>query len=114
MFEKILAGLKITSLNSMQLATLEAAETAENILLLSPTGSGKTLGFLLPVLSRLKTQEKGVQALVIVPSRELGLQIEQVFKQMSTGFKINCCYGGHSTRTEKNNLSHPPAFQRTA
>ena len=93
----------------MQLATLEAAETAENILLLSPTGSGKTLGFLLPVLSRLKTQEKGVQALVIVPSRELGLQIEQVFKQMSTGFKINCCYGGHSTRTEKNNLSHPPA-----
>lgn len=28
---------------------------------------------------------------------------------MNTGFKINCCYGGHSTRTEKNNLSHPPA-----
>jgi ATP-independent RNA helicase DbpA len=109
MFEKILENLKITSLNTMQLATLEAAKTAENILLLSPTGSGKTLGFLLPVLSSLKTEEKGVQALIIVPSRELGLQIEQVFKQMNTGFKINCCYGGHSTRTEKNNLSHPPA-----
>lgn len=69
MFEKILENLKITALNTMQLATLEATKTAENILLLSPTGSGKTLGFLLPVLSSLKTEEKGVQALIIVPSR---------------------------------------------
>ena len=43
--------------------------------------------------------------MIIVPSRELAIQIEQVFKQMQTGFKINCCYGGHSTRTEKHNLS---------
>ena len=51
----------------------------------------------------------GVQALILVPSRELALQIEQVFKQMTTGYKVNCCYGGHATKTERNNLSHPPA-----
>jgi len=109
MVEKILQNLKITVLNEMQLAAVEAAKTARDIVLLSPTGSGKTVGFLLPVLSNLDSAHKGVQALILVPSRELALQIEQVFKQMNTGFKINCCYGGHSTRTEKNNLSHPPA-----
>lgn len=109
MIQKVLDNLKIKSLNEMQLATLEAAKKPNDILLLSPTGSGKTLGFLLPILNNLKTEVKGIQVLILVPSRELGLQIETVFKQMSTGFKVNCCYGGHSTRIEKNNLEHPPA-----
>lgn len=88
---------------------MDAAAKGSDLILLSPTGSGKTLGFLLPVLSQLKKDKKGVQALILVPSRELAIQIESVFRQMGTGFKINCCYGGHSTRIEKNNLEHPPA-----
>src|SRR5579872_6108923 len=107
--QKILDNLKIVSLKPMQLAAIEAAEKNDHIVLLSPTGSGKTLGFLIPVLRGLSVQKKGVQALIIVPSRELGLQIEQVFRQTNSGFKINCCYGGHSTKIEKNNLSHAPA-----
>lgn len=91
------------------MAALEAAKKSQDIVLLSPTGSGKTLAFLLPVLSLLKPEIKGVQALIIVPSRELALQIESVFKQMQSGFKINAFYGGHSTKTEKNNLEQPPA-----
>ena len=110
MLQKILANLKITALNPMQLAAIEAGKKENDIVLLSPTGSGKTLGFLLPLLFNMDKTKTGVQALVIVPSRELGLQIEQVFKSMSTGFKVNCCYGGHSTRTEKDNLKHPPAL----
>ena len=109
MIKKTLENLNIATLNNMQLAAIEAAKTAPDILLLSPTGSGKTLAFLLPVLSRLDTANAGVQALILVPSRELGLQIEQVFKQMNTGFKVNCFYGGHATKTERNNLSHPAA-----
>ena len=92
----------------MQHASINAA-IERDIILLSPTGSGKTLGFLLPVLNSLKPEIQGVQALVIVPSRELALQIEQVFRVMGTGFKVNCCYGGHNTKIEKNNLSQPPA-----
>ncbi len=110
MVHKILENLKIASLNKMQLAAIEAAKKSNDILLLSPTGSGKTLGFLLPLLNNLNPDSKGVQAMILVPSRELALQIEQVFKQMNTGFKVNCCYGGHSTRTEKNNLTHAPAL----
>jgi superfamily II DNA/RNA helicase len=50
------------------------------------------------------------QALIIVPSRELALQIESVFKSMLTPFKITCCYGGHKRETEENNLKQPPAL----
>lgn len=109
MVDKVLGNLKIASLNEMQQAALAAAEKGSDVVLLAPTGSGKTVGFLLPVLSHLKADTKGVQALILVPSRELALQIEQVFRQMGTGFKVNCCYGGHPVKTEKNNFEQPPA-----
>lgn len=109
MLEKALKNLQIASLNKMQLASLEAGKQSNDLILLSPTGSGKTLGFLLPVLLTLDAQKRGVQTLILAPSRELALQIEQVFRSMGTGFKVNCCYGGHSTKVEKNNLEHPPA-----
>ena len=57
----------------------------------------------------IRDSKEGVQILILVPSRELAIQIEQVFKQMGTGFKVNCCYGGHSTKIERNNLEFPPA-----
>ncbi|RNL50967.1 DEAD/DEAH box helicase [Pedobacter jejuensis] len=109
MKENALKKLNITALNEMQNASINAVEAGKDVVLIAPTGSGKTLAFLLPLLSGLKTDSKGVQALILVPSRELALQIEQVFKQMGSPFKVNCCYGGHAVRIEKNNLAHPPA-----
>ncbi|MEC3881251.1 DEAD/DEAH box helicase [Parapedobacter sp. 10938] len=108
MVKQALRNLKINALNEMQQAALDVAEK-QDLILLSPTGSGKTLGFLLPLLRTLKIDVPTVQALIVVPSRELALQIEQVFKGMGSGFKVNCCYGGHSVRVEINNLSQPPA-----
>ncbi|WP_060872803.1 DEAD/DEAH box helicase [Myroides odoratus] len=105
----ILKKLEIAALNEMQLQTLQTAQAKNSMVLLSPTGSGKTLAFLLPIVQRLNPAVKGVQAVILVPTRELALQIETVFKKMGTAFKINACYGGHSTRTELNNLSSPPA-----
>jgi ATP-independent RNA helicase DbpA len=108
--EQILGNLKITNLNEMQQASVAAASKGNDIVLLAPTGSGKTIGFLLPVYDHLISEKKGIQALVLVPSRELALQIEQVFKSMGTGFKVNCCYGGHPVRTEKHNFEEPAAL----
>ncbi|QHL86480.1 DEAD/DEAH box helicase [Nibribacter ruber] len=108
MLPKILNSLKITALNEMQEAALAAART-QDMVLLSPTGSGKTLGFLLPLLETLQPEDKGVQALILVPTRELALQIEQVFRQMGSGFRVVCTYGGNSTNSEKRSLSTPPA-----
>lgn len=100
----------ISSLKPMQEDALKAIQPGKNIVLLSPTGSGKTLAFLLPLLRMLDSNVAGVQALVLAPSRELALQIEQVFRKMQTGFKVNACYGGHPMRTERNNLKEPPAL----
>jgi superfamily II DNA/RNA helicase len=106
----MLSHLRIEGLNELQSDALETAQQEGDLLLLSDTGSGKTLAFLLPILAFLDEKEKGTQALIIVPSRELALQIEQVFKTMGTGFKITCCYGGHLRETEENNLKEAPAL----
>ena len=106
----ILSNLKIEALNEMQQASIAANDQHNNVLLLSATGSGKTLAFLLPIIQRLDVANKLTQALIIVPSRELAQQIEEVFKQMGTGLKITSCYGGHKRETEENNLIQPPAL----
>lgn len=93
----------------MQLASIEANKSHNDVILLSATGSGKTLGFLMPILNNIEENNKLTQALIIVPSRELAIQIEHVFKSMGTGLKITCCYGGHLRETEENNLIQPPA-----
>ncbi|GAA3975840.1 DEAD/DEAH box helicase [Mucilaginibacter dorajii] len=108
MIKEALANLKINALNPMQEAAISAAKKSD-VVLLSPTGTGKTLGFLLPLLGLLDSSIPTVQALIIVPSRELALQIEQVFRTIGSGFKVNCCYGGHPVKIERNNLSQPPA-----
>jgi len=107
--ENILSNLKIDALNEMQLASMHGIEQYEDVILLSATGSGKTLAFLLPVVKDIDTESKETQAIIIVPSRELALQIEQVFKSMGTGLKVTCCYGGHLRETEENNLKQPPS-----
>ena len=105
---QILQNFKIKKLNDMQLASIDANKKNNDVILVAPTGSGKTLAFLLPLINLIDKDKRGVQVLIIAPARELAIQIEQVFKIMGTGFKVNCCYGGHSTKTEKNNLEEAP------
>ncbi|GAB1462886.1 DEAD/DEAH box helicase [Pedobacter sp.] len=107
--QKLLSNLNIKQLNPLQEEVTDKAKASSDLVVLAPTGSGKTLAFLIPVLRNLSKAKKGVQCLILVPSRELGLQIEQVFKQMLTGFKVTCCYGGHSVKIERNNLTEAPA-----
>jgi len=84
----------------MQLATWKAYERPKDLVLLSPTGSGKTLAYLLPLVQHLDSQVEGVQAIVLVPTRELALQTEAVFKRMATSFKAISCYGGRPAMDE--------------
>lgn len=109
MIQSALRNLKIETLNPMQEAAIQAASGEEDVILLSPTGSGKTLAFLLPLLFTLKPDDDSVQVLILVPSRELGLQIESVFKSMNTPWKTCCCYGGHPIAEERRSIAgnHP-------
>ncbi|RAJ05536.1 superfamily II DNA/RNA helicase [Chitinophaga skermanii] len=107
---RILEAIGIDELNEMQKASIEANEQHDNVVLLSATGSGKTLAFLLPLLFRLDPAVKTTQAMIIVPSRELAIQIDKVFRSMQTGFKVTLCYGGHKREIEENNLVQAPAL----
>ncbi|CAA7387533.1 ATP-dependent RNA helicase DbpA [Chryseobacterium fistulae] len=96
-------------MNQMQKSTYKATENQNDVVLLSPTGSGKTLAFLFPILRNLQKNRTGIQTLILVPARELALQIEQVFKAMGTEYKVSVCYGGHDKKIEMNNLIEAPA-----
>lgn len=107
--QPIYEKLQIQEMNQMQKSTFQASENEQDIILLSPTGSGKTLAFLFPVLRNLQKDISEIQAIILVPARELALQIEQVFKNMGTDFKVTICYGGHDKKIEINNLTQAPA-----
>ena len=108
--KSILAKLNIDALNPMQEEAKLAFHSSKEIVLLSPTGSGKTLAFLLPMIENLDKDKDEVQALILVPSRELAIQIEQVAREMGTGYKINAVYGGHSFSKNKMDIKHRPAL----
>lgn len=88
-------------LTLMQETMLDEQSLGQNILLLSPTGSGKTIAFLLPVIKHIHDHRS---ALIIVPSRELALQIDEVFHKLRTGIRSICCYGGHDIKKETDAL----------
>lgn len=106
----LLSTFKIEQLNEMQLASIEAIQNNNAIILLSSTGSGKTLAFLIPLVQILDPAINKVQALIIVPSRELAIQIDEVFRKMASGFKVTLCYGGHKRETEETNLKQSPSL----
>jgi superfamily II DNA/RNA helicase len=108
--QDVLKNVKIKALNNMQKAAMETTAGNHDLILLSATGSGKTLAFLLPLVELLKTATTQSKALIIVPSRELAIQIEQVFKSMGLNLKVTCCYGGHKREIEENNLKQAPAL----
>ena len=108
--QDILSKLNIDALNPMQEDAIAVISSSVNSILLSPTGTGKTLAFLLPVLERLNPENPEVQVLILVPSRELAIQIEQVIRTMGTGFKVNAIYGGRPMSKDKIELKHTPAI----
>jgi len=106
----ILAKLNIHTLNPMQEEAISVIEKTTNTVLLSPTGTGKTLAFLLPILKTLDPDSAEVQVLILVPSRELAIQIEQVIRNMGTGHKVNAVYGGRPMSKDKIEIKHIPAI----
>ncbi|OBX26465.1 superfamily II DNA/RNA helicase [Gelidibacter algens] len=108
--QDILDKLNIKTLHPMQKEAIAVIASTTNTILLSPTGTGKTLAFLLPLLDVLDPTNLDVQVLIIVPSRELAIQIEQVAREMGSGFKVNAVYGGRPMSKDKIEIKHVPAI----
>lgn len=103
--QKILKKLRIEELNEMQQHAAEAILRSDgDVVLLSPTGSGKTLAYLLPLIQLLDASSDAVQALVVVPGRELALQSDTVLRDMGSGIRSASCYGGRAAMDEHRKL----------
>ena len=108
--QEILDKLGIVTLNPMQKEAHQAIGEHDSVVLLSPTGTGKTLAFLLPIVKQLDPNESEIQAIIVAPTRELAMQIEQVARNMGTGYKTNVVYGGRSGSVDKIEIKHRPAL----
>lgn len=96
----------IETLNPMQ--QLMATTDATRLILLSPTGSGKTAAFAIRLLRTLGPSKGVLQAVVIAPSRELVIQIADVIRPVAAGLKTVAFYGGHNMADEVNSLKSMP------
>ena len=106
--EYTLNKLGISELNEMQQHTAEAVlATDGDVVLLSPTGTGKTLAYLLPLVQLVEdsavppaTDEAQPLALVVTPGRELALQTDNVLRAMGSALRSTACYGGRPAMDE--------------
>lgn len=104
--DNIRRKLGIERLNDMQQQLLAFNEPTA--LLIAPTGSGKTLAFASNMLSAMTSPSGSVQALILAPSRELAMQINEVVRPIATGYKTTVLYGGHSMLDETKSLTPAP------
>ena len=105
MIQKILEKLGINELNMMQQEAVNAIlRTDRDVLVLSPTGTGKTLAYLLPLAELIDAKSDALQAVVVVPGRELALQSATVLKDMGSGLRTMSLYGGRPTMDEHRQL----------
>ncbi len=93
----ITGNLGISELSPMQEDVFQQ-DARKDLVLLSPTGSGKTIAYMLQVF---KSIERNSSCLVVVPSRELAIQTFEQFKKAKTGLRIACCYGGRPIALER-------------
>ena len=99
----------IAQLNDMQRQALDQWKAGGgDLVLYSPTGTGKTLAFALCLLQALQPPMQQLQAVVLAPSRELVMQTAEILRSLAEGYKVTPCYGGHAVTDEKASLAVTP------
>ena len=94
-----LTAVGYESPSPIQAATIPALLAGKDVLGQAQTGTGKTAAFALPILSRLNLKQREPQALVLVPTRELAIQVAEAFQKYASalpGFHVLPIYGGQS------------------
>ncbi|MDR0852783.1 MAG: DEAD/DEAH box helicase [Clostridiales Family XIII bacterium] len=110
----ILRGLKKMNFEKatpVQKKAIEPMKDGRDVVVLAPTGSGKTAAFGIPILENLDVDDSSVQALIICPTRELAMQTVEVFHDLMTfkkGVRICAVYGGANIETQIKTLKKKP------
>lgn len=109
---RVLAALErqqITEPVAVQAGAVPALLEGRDVVIQAPTGSGKSLAFLLPLVDRLsRTPGPGPRALVVTPTRELAMQVHQVLRGLDSGLRDALLYGGSGYATQTTALKSMP------
>ena len=100
---RVLAALgrqEIHTPNRVQLESIPALISGRDVVIQSPTGSGKTIAYLVPMIERIKPGTPGPRGLIVAPTRELAIQVEAVFKSLDSGLRSTLLYGGVGYRQQ--------------
>ncbi|MEM0155886.1 MAG: DEAD/DEAH box helicase [Thermoplasmataceae archaeon] len=108
---KALDSMGFATPTEVQERAIPIALEGKDIVVKSKTGTGKTGAFLIPIIQKLSPKDK-MAATVIVPTRELAIQVFDVFQKMSAGSGIKGClvYGGASINVQIDSLRRLPNF----
>lgn len=101
---EVLKRIKIDALNPMQQEMWAVGDKTNDMILLSPTGSGKTLAYMLPLCRHINVDSENLQAVVVMPSRELAQQSEDVLKSLRLPIRSMSVYGGRPAMEEHRRL----------
>ena len=108
LMERIREIAGIARLNEMQKSVKEHLHESGDLVLYSPTGTGKTIAYAMSLLTTIAEGCNYVQAVVLVPSRELARQVGEVLRKLAEGYTVLACYGGHHMKDEMNSLEGKP------
>ena len=106
--EKSLKKLSINVPTEVQREVIPAVLEDKNLIVQSPTGTGKTLAYLLPLLQKLHVETKDLEVLVLVPSRELVFQVVQLVRMIAQDVSVASLSGGASRKRQLENLKVKP------
>ncbi|ARW05824.1 ATP-dependent helicase [Bacillus atrophaeus] len=99
-----------TKPTAVQEQTAELIMEGKDVIAESPTGTGKTLAYALPVLERIQPEQKHAQAVILAPSRELVMQIFQVIQDWKSGSELRAAsiIGGANVKKQVEKLKKHP------
>ena len=108
-FQRYWKGLRFQLPTPIQESAFEPLKEGQDVVGLSPTGTGKTLAYALPLLERIKKQD-GLQLVILTPSQELGVQVGRVLTEWAAllDLKVQTIIGGASAKRQIEKLKEKP------
>jgi len=99
--QAMLDKLNYKEITPIQAGVFKAFKAQKHVVGLAPTGTGKTHAYLLPILSSVNLKMNAVQALIIVPTNELVVQVEKMLVEADDSFVVKTYYGGTNKMREQ-------------
>src|SRR4051812_39321535 len=101
--QRVLDAQSLRTPTPIQARAIPALLDGRDVIGQARTGSGKTLAFVLPLVERARPATRGIQALILVPTRELAIQVGAVLAPLANtrGLRHVLLYGGRSLLPEQ-------------